>query len=116
MISAAVPKAFAQSSTFRIWIAGDYNAALAATREYCASVGSCFAVAPAAYVYTGGLEDGVCVTLIHYPRFPSTCEDLRDRAVSLAHHLRQRLHQSSFSVEGPDFTEWWSFRPEDAEK
>ena len=96
----------ALSYTIRIWIAGDYSDAI---REF-AEEGLCAAVAPAAYVYTGGMEDGVCVTLINYPRFPKTPDELRGIADRLAEHLRQRLFQDSYSIECSDQTFWVSRR------
>lgn len=97
--------AAAPSHTFRIWIAGDYRDAIRAVREF-AEEGLCAAVAPAAYVYTGGMEDGVCVTLINYPRFPKSQWDLKAIAERLAEHLRSRLYQDSYSIEGPNETVW----------
>lgn len=94
---------------FRIWIAGDYQAAIQACREFCEE-GLCVSVHPTAYVYTGGMEDGVCVTLINYPRFPSTDAEISERASRLAEHLRQRLYQDSYTIEGPKKTVWFSRR------
>jgi hypothetical protein len=100
----------APSLTFRIWIAGDYADALRACREFCSNEGACFAVTRAAYAYTGGMEDGVCVTLINYPRFPSSEPELADKAMRLGEHLMERLFQDSFTVEGPTETVWVSTR------
>lgn len=97
------------SATYRIWIAGDYNDAVRAIREFCEE-GACFAVERCSYVYTGGMEDGVCVTRINYPRFPATDAHLREQSLRLAEHLRTRLFQDSYSVEGPDCTVWFSRR------
>lgn len=101
--------AAAPSHTIRIWIAGDHRDAIRAVREF-AEEGLCAAVTQAAYVYTGGMEDGVCVTLINYPRFPKTRTDLDGIAARLAEHLRQRLFQDSYSIEGPLGTIWFSRR------
>lgn len=99
----------APSYTIRIWIAGDYADAIRAVREF-AEEGLCAAVTPAAYVYTGGMEDGVCVTIINYSRFPKTPDEIRATAGRLADYLRERLYQDSYSIEGPDVTEWFSRR------
>lgn len=101
----------ASSYTIRIWIAGDYRDAVRAAREF-AEEGLCVAVTPVAYVYTGGMEDGVCVTLINYPRFPRPPHELHDTAKRLAGHLRERLFQDSYSIETPGLTEWWTRREE----
>lgn len=100
----------ARSFTVRIWIGGDYDDAVRAVREFCEE-GACFAVQRAAYPYTGGMEDGVCVTRINYPRFPKGPADILEQCFRLAHHLRERLFQDSFSVETPEETHWWTRRP-----
>jgi hypothetical protein len=100
----------ATTLTFRLWIAGDYDDAKRACREFCATEGACFAVSPACYVYTGGCEDGVVVTLINYPRFPSDHDALALKITRLADHLCARLFQQSYTIEGPHGTAWYSHR------
>jgi hypothetical protein len=95
-----------------IWIGGDYSAAVQACREFCAANPLCVTVTPAAYVYTGGMEDGVCVRLIQYPRFPRQVAEIRETASRLAEHLRAALFQSSYSIECTDSIEWTSYRDE----
>lgn len=102
-----------QSHTVRIWIAGDYQDAMRCVRAFCANEGACFAVQPVEYVYTGGQEAGVCVTLINYVRFPSTAEALDNKARRLAADLCRDLFQQSYSIEGPHTTEWVSHRSEE---
>lgn len=99
----------APSYTVRIWIAGDYHDAVRAVREFCEE-GACFAVERVAFAYTGGMEDGVCVTRINYPRFPADPDALLGQTIRLAEHLRQRLFQDSYSVETPTQTHWFSRR------
>lgn len=96
-----------------IWIAGNYQQAVQSCREYCRDFPSCVTVTPTAYVYTGGMEDGVCVRLLQYPRFPTSVTELEARARGLAEHLRFALCQSSCSIEFPTETEWVSYRAED---
>lgn len=95
------------SHTIRIWIAGDYQDACRVARQFCSTEGACFALAPCDYIYSGGQEAGVCVTLIHYPRFPSTPEALMDKAQRLAIQLQHGLFQRGYTIEGPDFTEFY---------
>lgn len=97
---------------FDIFIAGDHAKAKQVCREYCMSIGLCVTVEPVAYIYTGGEEAGVRVGLINYPRFPTTAADLRSKAVTLADTLMIQLCQHSYSVVGPEQTEWFSRRPE----
>lgn len=96
-----------------IFMAGDYEEAKTFCREFCDEVGLCVTVTKTSYVYTGGDEDGVIVGLINYPRFPSTHLEILTRAVRLAEKLRVALHQQSFTVQSPEGTVWYSYRPED---
>lgn len=95
-----------------IWIAGDYRSALQYCREYCFINPLCVTVTPTSFVYKGGLEDGVCVRMINYPRFPKSVESLKQLANNLAEFLRIKLCQESFSIEMPDVTHWVSYRTE----
>lgn len=97
------------SHTYRIWIAGDYQDAVRACRSFCER-GACVAVQRTTFVYTGGVEEGVCVTLINYPRFPATEEEIFSKAHELAEYLRLALFQDSYSIEGPKETVWFSRR------
>ena len=99
----------ARTLTYRIWIGGNYDDAVRAVREFCIE-GACFAVQPVDFVYTGGMEAGVCVTLINYPRFPKEPEELEAQAGRLADMLKERLFQDSYSIEGPKRTIWVSSR------
>jgi len=99
----------APSHTHRIWIAGDHQDALRTVREFCQE-GACFAVQQADYVYTGGMEAGVCVTLINYPRFPKESGELFEKVQRLADLLKERLFQDSYTIEGPDNTVWFTTR------
>ena len=87
-----------------IWIGGNYDDAVRACREYCQDNALCVAVTRTAFVYVGGMEDGVCVRLMQYPRFPEDESELRKRAIDLAWYLRPKLSQRSFSIEFPDTT------------
>lgn len=94
---------------FDIFIAGDLAQAKQACREFCRR-GLCVTVEPVAYIYTGGEEAGVRVGLINYPKFPSTADALQQTARDLAEALRERLCQDSYSIVGPETTEWFSTR------
>lgn len=103
----------AESFTARIYIAGSYEGALAACREWCER-GACVSVSPAEYVYTRGQESGVVVTLINYPRFPKERSALEGEAIALARLLIKTLHQDTASVETLLATHWLSRRGERA--
>lgn len=99
------------SINFDIYIAGDAAIARQVCREHCFAVGLCVTVQPLDYIYTGGEEAGVRIGLINYARFPSDYSALRTKALELANLLMERLCQHSFSLVGPEETEWVSRRP-----
>lgn len=94
----------AKSFYANIWIGGNYDDAVRACREYCQTHTLCVTVTKSAFVYVGGMEDGVCVRIMNYPRFPESDGALRSAAFDLAPFLRTRLNQRSYSVECPDIT------------
>lgn len=100
----------AASYPVQIFMAGDYERAVAVCQEYCNNVGLCVTVARTLYVYTGGAEHGLVVGLINYPRFPSLPGLIQKRALELAHLLRAELGQDSFSIQTPENTTWHSWR------
>lgn len=75
-------------------------------QEYCDKVGLCVTVTPTRYIYTNGAEDGVCVRLINYPRFPSPHSEILEKALHLAKILMDKLEQMGLSVETPHYTHW----------
>jgi len=92
-----------------IFIAGDRAAAVSACREFCME-GLCVTITDADFVYTGGMETGIRVGLINYPRFPKPSEHIYNCAENLARFLIQRLFQQSCSIVTPDKTVWLSRR------
>ena len=94
-----------------IFIAGDPDQAKQVSREWCFEAGACVTIEPTTYIYTGGEETGVRVGFINYPRFPSNAETIVARARELADLLMRRLCQHSYSIVGPETTEWYSRRP-----
>lgn len=95
---------------FDIYMAGDFHRAKQICREFCYSVGLCVHIEALDFIYTGGEEAGLKVGLINYPRFPSTLDDLRSKAISLAAALRSALCQHSYTIVGPGETVWSSKR------
>src|ERR1035437_7702712 len=65
---------------------------------------SCVSVTPMLFAYTGGAEAGVAVGFINYPRFPSTDDAIKDKALALAELLRKGLRQMVVSVVFPHTT------------
>ena len=95
-----------------IFMAGDYDQAKRICGEFCDEVGLCVTVTQTAYVYTGGEETGFIVSLINYPRFPSSPFEIGAKAVALADRLRVQLGQESYSIQYPDQTVFHSWREE----
>lgn len=96
-----------------IYIAGDYDQAREACRQFCLERGLCVTVTRTTYIYSGGEEAGVAVGLINYPRFPTERGDLANLARELGEFLMEWLHQMSFTVVGPDSNVWYSRREQE---
>lgn len=104
---------FHSAPTIQITIvmAGDIEQAKQVCREYCFEVGLCVTIDPTTYIYTGGEEQGFRVGLINYPRFPSSPDEILEKAKALADRLMHRLCQHSYSIITPTETLWFSRRP-----
>ena len=92
-----------------IALGGSASRASELCREFC-EVGLCVTVTETQFVYTGGLESGVLVRLINYPRFPASKHSITWIAALLGEHLRKGLFQDSFSIITPEKTYWKSRR------
>jgi len=73
-------------------------------QDYCNNVKLGLTVTKTKFIYVGGSEDGIVVGLINYPRFPSTPEQIRIKAIDLANLLKSALMQERVSVVFPDET------------
>lgn len=96
-----------------IFVAGDEAKARRICQDHCDLVGLCVTIEPTTYVYTGGVEAGVRVGLIHYPRFPTTFAAIFGQAEALAMKLLDGLNQGSLSIVAADRTLWITRRPGD---
>jgi hypothetical protein len=56
------------------------------------------------FIYTRGKEPGVAITLINYPRYPTSQEKIREQALELAQLLMDKFHQRRVSVVMTDET------------
>lgn len=100
----------APSFKVSVYIAGDFSVARQLCREWTYAEGACVTVTPTSYVYTGGMEDGVEVGFINYPRFPASSAEILDKAERLGLFLMEGLFQSSFTIQTPIETFWYSRR------
>lgn len=92
-----------------IHIAGSRLAATEACREFCLR-GLCVSISEEDFVFTGGMEAGVRIGLINYPRFPKSAEEIEATAIDLARYLIEKLHQQSCTVVSDNRTIWLSRR------
>jgi len=106
-----VKQVIATTRTFEIFMAGDLAQAKQACREFCFDNGFCVTITPTDFIYTGGEESGFKVGIINYPRFPCSERELREKAFALGDLLMRRLCQHSYTVVGPNDTDWFSRRP-----
>jgi hypothetical protein len=72
--------------------------------------GLCVTVTPTTYIYKYGLEEGVIVGLLNYPRFPKEPKELDEHARSLGWLLMLSCNQGSVLMEYPDRTVWLTRR------
>jgi hypothetical protein len=89
--------------TADIYIAGDINTIRTVCRKWCRR-GACVTITPTQFAYTGGFEDGAIIGLINYPRFPSTPEQVIEKATDLTKILIEECCQLSASIVTSDKT------------
>lgn len=61
-------------------------------------------VTPTKFLYVDGYDDGAIIGLINYPRFPSTNDEIKQKAINLAKILLKRFQQERVSVVFSDET------------
>ena len=74
-----------------------YDKLLDICQEFC-ETGLCVSVVQTDFIYTGGRENGAKITLINYPRFPSTIEKLTLTATELGVILMKEFKQFRVSI------------------
>ncbi len=101
-----VAKNTSKSFYATIHIAGDIKYAGLLIRQWTMR-GACVQLAECDYIYTGGMERGMTVRIIQYPRFERHENEILDMAVELGTFLAQELCQISFSIETPHNTTYY---------
>lgn len=104
----------ADSFNIDIHMAGDIAFAGQIIQRLAVGTGLCVTLSPQSFIYTGGREEGFRVGIINYARFPSTPEQLLDRAKTIANALMLELGQHSYSIVTPIESIWISRREETA--
>lgn len=94
----------------QVYIGGSYAAAVEACREFVNLTPLCVSVQPTDFVFTHGMESGVCVTLVNYPRFPTNKRSLNGLGRRLGLYLMKRLHQGSFLMHDGVRATWFDRR------
>lgn len=98
-----------------IFVAGNPVRAEEEIRRLTMEWSFCVTMTPTKYIYKYGLEDGVIVTLVQYPKFQdSTPENINAKAIGLAKSLMLRLYQRSCTVITPNETTYIYLGNEDA--
>lgn len=92
-----------------IYIASPYEETLMFLRRYCES-GFCVNVSRCDYVYKFGMESGVKIGLINYPRFPTEQENLTKLALEIGLGLAEHTGQGSFTITTPNCSKFYSRR------
>ena len=108
----------ASVATVRITInmAGSVDTARETCRQFCFDEKWCVTVKECDYVYTGGMESGFEIGIVNYPRFPSTYEELHEKAERLAVRLMAACCQWSALIVDASGTKWLSRKPEHMEE
>jgi|TARA_R100001530_G_scaffold135833_1_gene114124 hypothetical protein len=105
-----VTRTVSKSNHVSIYIAGNIHKIQDTCREFCFDEGFCVTVTPTEYIYTGGAESGAIIGLINYPRFPMKPAQIKGQAFKLGLAIMKACYQTSFTVETPDKTYWYSRR------
>ncbi|HBO9153605.1 hypothetical protein [Pseudomonas aeruginosa] len=103
---------FAETYWIKLYLSGPIEIAKNIIRQECLREGLCITIDPTTFIYTGGEETGYTVGIVNYPRFPTSPDDLEDRARQLMHLLLEGTYQHSALMMTPTATEWVSIRPQ----
>ena len=81
-----------------------YNEAEQILQEYCDDIPYCVSMTPTKFIYDGSNEEGIIIGLINYPRFPSTREDVTNKAFEIAEIFLKKFNQNRISIVCSDQT------------
>lgn len=73
-------------------------------QNYCNEVKLGLTFTQTEFIYVDGGEPGVIIGLINYPRFPTTIEDIKEKALAIAKGLMELCQQERVSVVFSDET------------
>lgn len=84
-----------------------FEHSLALVEDFCrvyVERGLCVRITQTKFIYTGGEENGVEISLINYPRFPSKPQEILQEAKNIAFGLMEVLGQFRCSIVTTDNT------------
>jgi hypothetical protein len=73
-------------------------------KEYCNNNSICLTLKETEFIHKDGYEFGYEITLINYPRFPSSKEEITNKAINIAEILKNKLNQYRVSIMCQDKT------------
>lgn len=73
-------------------------------KEYCNNNSLCITLKDTEFIYKNGNEFGFEISLINYPRFPSSHEEITKNAIAIAKILKYKLNQCRISIVCSDKT------------
>jgi hypothetical protein len=93
-----------------IYVAGQAEDAKRSLSRQCLEDYRCVFVESGSYIYPGAREEGVKVTLVNYPRYPASQDDINERAMLMASVLIRDMYQHSAMIVTPTETVWVTHR------
>jgi hypothetical protein len=81
-----------------------YEEAKNILQEYCNKNPLCVTLKQIEYIYKNGNEIGFEIGLINYLRFPSTPEEITNKAIEIANIFREKFNQLKVSIVCSDKT------------
>lgn len=82
----------------------DAQLGIAWLQSYCDLGGCAVSVTHTTFIYKNGTEPGLIIGLINYPRFPSTPEEIKEKALEIAKELMRQFKQHRVSIVCSDET------------
>ena len=73
-------------------------------KNYCDQVKLGVTLTKTEFIYVNGSEPGVIVGLINYPRFSTSVEAIKEKAIAIAQGLMELCHQERVSIVYSDET------------
>lgn len=89
-------------------MAGNLEVAKQSCREFCVNNNLCVNIFKTDYIYRCGEEDGFCVEIINYPKYPETENDMKILSNKLAQQIMIDCCQKSYTIFNENKTYFYS--------